>query len=90
MVEKFNNIHIVNGRSTGMEALRIRTEKLSKIATGKKIRIGWENMGSHYEVFIENGDRQRIWEEVVLTRGILTIENISSFWDILEKQMEKY
>lgn len=84
-----NNIIIVNGRSTGKNALKIKIEKLSKIAAEKKIRIGWENMGSHYEVFIENEDRQRIWEEVVLTRGVLTIEKISLFWDIIEKEMEK-
>ena len=83
-----NNMIIINGRATGKNALKIRIEKLSKIAVEKKIRIGWENMGSHYEVFIENEARQRIWEEVVLTRGIPTIEKISSFWDILEKQME--
>lgn len=85
-----NNMHIINGRSTGKNALKIRIEKLSKIAAEKKIQIGWENMGSHYEVFIENEARQRIWEEVVLTRGIPTIEKIGSFWDILERQMEKH
>ena len=85
-----NNMIIINGRATGKTALKIRIEKLSKIAAEKKIGIGWENMGSHYEVFIENEARQRIWEEVVLTRGIPTIEKISSFWDILEKEIEKY
>jgi hypothetical protein len=85
-----NNMHIINGRSIGMHPLKIRIEKLSKIAAEKKIGVGWENMGSHYEVYIENEARQRIWEEVVLTKGIPTIKKISSFWDILEKEMEKY
>lgn len=85
-----NNMYIVNGRATGKNALKIKIEKLSKIAVEKKIRIGWENMGSHYEVFIENEARERIFEEMVLVRGIPTIEKIHSFWDILEKEIEKY
>jgi len=80
---------ILSGRSTGKNALKVRFEKLSKIAESKKIQIGWNNMGSHYEIFIENEARQRIFEEIILVRGIPTIEKIHSFWDILEKQMEK-
>ena len=83
-------MYIINGRSTGKNALKIRLEKLSKIAAEKKIQIGWNNMGSHYEVFIENEARERIFEEMVLVRGIPTIEKIRSFWDILEKEIEKY
>ncbi len=86
----FEKIIIIQGRSTGMKALKIRMAELSKIAADKKIQIGWENNGSHYQVYIENEARERIWEETILTRGVPTVQKIHSFWDILEKEMEKY
>lgn len=72
-----------------MNGTRNRLSYLSNIAKNKKSGFGWVNIGSHYEVFIENEANVRIWEEIVLTRGIPTYIKIHDFLDIIEKELEK-
>lgn len=84
-----SNTTIITGRSTGMNALRERLSKLNKLATEKKLRFGWENMGSHYELFIEDESRKKIFEETVLTSGIPTVKKINQFHDIIEEELKK-
>lgn len=72
-----------------MKGLRERSSYLANIARDKNLGVGWEKMGSHYEVYIENEAGDRIWEEIVLTRGIPTVLMCHDFWDIIEKELEK-
>lgn len=72
-----------------MKGLRERSSHLTNIARDKNLGVGWDNRGSHYEVYIENEAGDRIWEEIVLTRGIPTVLKIHDFWDIIEKELEK-
>lgn len=84
-----NNIILSVGRSLGKKALINRIENLSNIAISKRIRIGWGIKESFVEVFIENENRQRIFEDAIFGRTI-TIKTINSFYDILEEEMKKY
>ena len=83
------NIISITGRSTGMKALRKRGEEIEKIAAEKRVIIGWENRGNHYLVYIKTLANQSFWSEVVLTRGVPTVQKINAFYDIFEKELEK-
>lgn len=72
-----------------MNGTRSRLSYLSNIAKNKKLGFGWEDIGSHYEVFIENETAVRMWEEIVLTRGVPTYLKINDFLDVIEKELEK-
>lgn len=85
----FENITIQQGRSGGMTALRKRLSDFSKITSAKNIHVGWENNGSSYNIYIENNEKQRIFEEVVLTKGVKTVEKVHSFLDIFENELQK-
>lgn len=85
----FQNTFIQQGRSGGMKALGKRLSEFSKITTDKNFQIGWENKGSHYEIYVENNDKERIFEEVVLTKGVVTVEKITGFLDIFENEFKK-
>lgn len=85
----FENTIIHQGRSGGMTALRKRLSEFSKITSDKNFHIGWENKGSHYEIYVEDNDKKRIFEEVVLTKGVVTVEKINSFLDIFENEFKK-
>lgn len=83
------NIFTLTGRSTGMKALRKRGEEIEKLATQKRVIIGWENRGSHYLIYIKTLANQRFWDEVVFTKGLPTVKKINSFYDIIEKELAK-
>lgn len=83
------NIISITGRSTGMKALRKRGEEIEKIATEKRVIIGWENRGNHYLVYIKTLANQSVWSEAVLTRGNPTVKKINAFYDIIEEVLEK-
>jgi hypothetical protein len=70
------------------KGLRERSSFLSKVAAEKKVQLGWENMKTHYDIYIENEDRERIWEETVLAKGTPTVERTHRFLDIIEKELE--
>jgi hypothetical protein len=83
-----NNVTIYQGRSSGMKALRIRGNEISKLANEKNVIIGWDNIGTNYQIYIESITHIRIFEETVLTRGVVTVEKINAFYDIFEKELE--
>ena len=83
------NIFVISGRSTGMKALRKRGVEIEKLAAQKRVVIGWENRGTHYLIYIKTLANQSFWSEVVLTRGVPTVQKINAFYDIFEKELEK-
>ena len=83
------NISIIQGRSTGMKALRKRSQEIANIAAQKKVVVGWENRGNHYLVYIKTLANQSVWSEAVLTRGNPTVKKINAFYDIIEEVLEK-
>lgn len=89
VIMNFDNIIIHQGRSGGMTALTKRLSDFSKITSAKNVHVGWENNGSCYNIFIENNEKQRIFEEVVLTKGVVTVEKIHAFLDIFENELQK-
>ncbi|HTG65382.1 MAG TPA: hypothetical protein VL859_03295 [Flavobacterium sp.] len=72
------------------EDLQIRSSHLCEIASGKKVSFGWEDMKSHYELFIEEESGIRVFDEIVLASGVPTLERTHRFYDIIEKELEKY
>ncbi len=70
--------------------LQIRTSYLRKIASEKKIRFGWEDLGTHFELFMEEESGIRILDEIVLASGVPTLERTHWFYDIIEKELERY
>ena len=72
------------------EDLHIRSSYLCKIASEKKFSFGWEDMKSHFELFIEEESGIRVLDEIVLASGVPTLERTHRFYDIIEKELEKY
>ena len=84
-----NELAIIQGRSTGMKALRKRSEEIANIAAQKKVVVGWENRGNHYLVYIKTLANQSIWSEPVFTKGNPTVKKINTFYDIIEEVLGK-
>lgn len=80
-----NNFVIVAGRRKGMTDLRKRGVEMDKLAQSKKVSYNWENEKSHYIIYIDNENGERIFEERVLTRGVNIVQKIHAFYDIFEK-----
>lgn len=80
-----NNFVIVGGRRKGMTDLRKRGVEMDKLAQSKKVSYNWENEKSHYIIYIDNENGERIFEERVLTRGVNIVPKIHAFYDIFEK-----
>jgi hypothetical protein len=70
------------------KSLRERRSFLSKVAAQKKVKLGWEDMKTHFEIYIENETCERVWEEVVLAEGTPDEERTHFFLDIFEKELE--
>lgn len=80
---------ISEGRSTGLKAVTKRLSELNIVAKQKKLQFNWENRGTYYDLYIENENNEKIWEETVLTRGTRTTVKINNFLEIIEKELEK-
>ncbi|MGM8360626.1 hypothetical protein ACSV4D_01785 [Flavobacterium sp. ARAG 55.4] len=72
------------------EDLQTRSSYLCKIASEKKFSFGWEDMESHFELFIEEETGLRIFDEIVLVSGVPTLERTHRFYDIIENELDKY
>lgn len=80
---------ILAGRRTGLKALTKRLSELDAIAKEKKVQFGWDNRGTYYDVYIEDENHNKVYEETVLTKGIPTIQKVNVFHDIIENELKK-
>lgn len=72
------------------KSLDKRHQVMIDLAAEKQCIFGWDNEGTHYRLYITNLKTNVKEEEIVLVRGIRTIEMIHRFYDILEKKMKNY
>ena len=80
---------IVQGRSSGLRALRVRSQNISQLASDKKLLVSWDNRGTHYLISLKTLANQRVWDKVVFVKGLSTVKMINHFYDIFEEELER-
>lgn len=85
------NVLITGGRSVGktasMKLLRERHAEIGELAKEKNVSIGWDNCKTYYTIYIEDKNKKRLLEEVVLVKGVTTVQMINDFYDIFTEKL---